>query len=62
MFGKQITGYLFTTKGKKNLRFQFKWLYRWKWFEILNLRKEFCKFPALFASSDNASPAKQRVR
>lgn len=53
-------GFVFPTKGKRNLRFQFKWLYRWKWLAYSEFKGgSFCKFCALFAPSDGVGSGKQ---
>lgn len=48
--------FVFPEKGKRKLKFQYKWLYRWKWLAYSEVKGgAFCKFCVLFAPSGAGS-------
>lgn len=52
----------FPPQGKRNLRFQFKWLLRWKWLTYSKSQNgAFCKFCVLFAP-DGAGVGSQTLK
>lgn len=54
--------FVFPTKGKRNLRFQHKWLYRWKWLAYSEFHGgAFCKFCSLFSPTDGVGSGKQAL-